>query len=75
MATLGTPQAALIRRKSSTIGVGRTDYIQSPPPSLRTEPYRTEPAVLPHTALRSVGLLWGTEMGRYLTDCWPSEGK
>ena len=70
MATFWTPQAALIRRKLSTIGVGRTDYIQFLLP-----PYRTVPAVLPHTALRSVGFLWGTEMGRYLTDCWPSEGK
>jgi len=33
---VGTPQAALNRRKSSTIGVGRIDYIQS---RLRTEPY------------------------------------
>ncbi len=47
---VGTPQAALIRRKSSTIGVGRIDYIQFPLP-----PNRTEPAVLPHTDLRSVG--------------------
>ena len=33
---VGTPQAALIRRKLLTIGVGRIDYIQS---RLRTEPY------------------------------------
>ena len=33
---VGTPQAALNRRKSSTIGVGRIDYIQF---RLRTEPY------------------------------------
>ena len=33
---VGTPQAALIRRKSSTIGVGRTDYIQFPLPPNRT---------------------------------------
>ena len=41
---VGTPQAALIRRKSSTIGVGRTDYIP-----FRLPPYRTVPAVVPHT--------------------------
>jgi hypothetical protein len=43
MATLGTPQAALARRKLLTIGVGSTDDILSPLPSLRTEPNRTEP--------------------------------
>jgi|GEM_PF-4873527 len=53
MATLGTPQAALARRKLLTIGVGSTDDILSPLPSLRTVP-----AVLPHTVLRSVGFLW-----------------
>ena len=43
MATLGTPQAALARRKLLTIGVGSTDDILSPLPSLRTVPNRTEP--------------------------------
>ena len=40
---VGTPQAALIRRKSLTIGVGRIDYIPFPLPPNRTEPNRTEP--------------------------------
>ena len=35
MATLRTPQAALVRRKLSTIGVGTTDYIPFPFPRNR----------------------------------------
>ena len=40
---VGTPQAALIRRKSSTIGVGRTDYIHLRLLPNRTVPNRTVP--------------------------------
>ena len=68
MATFWTPQAALIRRKLSTIGVGRTDYIPSPLPPNRT---RGSPAYAKNVGTRPpVPLLRSLRRSSALRPLW-----
>ena len=77
---VGTPQAALSRRKSSTIGVGRTDYIQFPLPPNRTGsspaygspvsgvPLATDQGASPYQFGSPQGLVCSTSRSCFLSD-------